>query len=323
MKHRWPRSLHCQVEAVFHCIRGIGDAKDENLQGIRSFGSWRVYKYEAHQFADWLIQQGIVSILDAELVVGAMAVYFREKLNFYAAKKRSRQTFETTLAGMGKFAYAINQYIQKHELDSTPLDIESLRKQFYNLSKKLLPASSRSFDNRAFPDPIRLIQEIKDPIYQLQAMLQYEGGFRCEGVGAPRQRRLKNPLTGKALQGIWPDPVTEMPVGRVVVAEKGGKETCHLISLQTYRRLESFIHDNGKLESDYYGYIEAINNAAKETGQFVAGRGSHGLKHNFAEERSLECVRHGLTHEQSSQQTSIEMAHFRLNETIVYTRGHK
>jgi hypothetical protein len=78
---------------------------------------------------------------------------------------------------------------------------------------------------------------------------------------------------------------------------------------------------HGRLESDYFAYLEALNSAARKTGQYAAGRGSHGLKHNFAQERYLECVAHGLTHEQALQQTSLETAHFRLRETLTYTRG--
>ena len=78
---------------------------------------------------------------------------------------------------------------------------------------------------------------------------------------------------------------------------------------------------HGKLESDYFAYVEAINRAAKETGQYAPGRGSHGLKHNFAQERYLECINHGMSHEQALQQTSLETSHFRLRETLTYTRG--
>ena len=53
----------------------------------------------------------------------------------------------------------------------------------------------------------------------------------------------------------------------------------------------------------------------------LVGRGSHGLKHNFAQERYLECVSHGLSHEQALQQTSLETSHFRMRETLTYTCG--
>lgn len=103
--------------------------------------------------------------------------------------------------------------------------------------------------------------------------------------------------------------------------EKGGKKTEHYVSVETYRRLEESIRGRGKLESDYANYLAAINRAARETGQHAPGRCSHGLKHNFAQERYLECISHGLTHEQALQQTSLETAHFRLRETLSYTRG--
>jgi hypothetical protein len=128
-------------------------------------------------------------------------------------------------------------------------------------------------------------------------------------------------LTSQALRGIGGDPVTGAAVGIVVVVEKGGKLTEHYVSVETYRRLEKHLEVHGRLESDYFAYLEALNSAARKTGQYAAGRGSHGLKHNFDQERYLECVAHGLTHEQALQQTSLETAHFRLRETLTYTRG--
>lgn len=181
--------------------------------------------------------------------------------------------------------------------------------------------SSRVFDNRAYPDPCRLIEAIHSATYQLQASLQYEGGLRAEGVGAPSNRRVKNPLTREGLHGIGFDPVTGAPTGIIAAVEKGGKETEHYVSAETYRRLDEYIQVHGRLESDYVDYLAAINRAATETGQYAPGRGSHGLKHNFAQERYLECISHGLTHEQALQQTSLETSHFRLRETLAYTRG--
>jgi hypothetical protein len=250
-----------------------------------------------------------------------MAAFLDEKLAYCVQNRQSRQTFETALAALGKLQHAINTYIELHSLDAAPLDAESLRMGFYSRSKKLLCRSSRDYDTRAYPDPVLLIETISKGTYQLQAALQYEGGLRAEGVGAPRHQRLKNPLTAKGLQGIGPDPVTGLPVGLVSSKEKGGKETVHYISVETYRLLESHVLIYGKLESDYFDYVEAINQAARKTGQYHAGRGSHGLKHNFAQRRYWECVAHGMSHEKAMQQTSLETSHFRLRETLAYTRG--
>ena len=321
MKHRWPTSLHSQTEAIFHAVRSIREAKEDSALGIRSFGSWKVYKYEAHRFVEFMIGNGRTSILDTAFVHDDMAAYLEERLTHYVEKKRSRQTMETILSALGKFEYAINHYIEIHALEIPRLNTEPLRMEFYARSRKLLRKSSKLFDNRAYPDPVRLIAAISDGTFQLQASLQYEGGLRTEGVGAPSNRRLKNPLTMNGLRGISVDPVTGSEVCIVASVEKGGKETEHLVSVPTYRRLEEYLDRHGKLESDYSEYVAAINMAARETGQYVPGRGSHGLKHNFAQERYLECITHGMSHEQALQQTSLETSHFRLRETLTYTRG--
>ena len=321
MKHRWPTSLYSQVEAIFHSVRSIGKSKLDNDKGIRSFGSWEVYKSEIHRLAKFMHKKGRISFLDTLSVLDDMAEYLEERLAHYVEKKRSRQTMETILSALGKFEYAINHYIEIHALEIPSLDTEKLRIEFYAKSRKLLRKSSKIFDNRAYPDPIRLIASITDGTFQLQASLQYEGGLRAEGVGAPSNRRLKNPLTWTGLHGIMTDPVTGLPVGIVASVEKGGKATEHYVSVETYRRLEKHIACHSKLESDYFTYVEAINLAAKTTGQYATGRGSHGLKHNFAQERYLECIAHGMSHEQALQQTSLETSHFRLRETLTYTRG--
>lgn len=321
MKHRWPTSLHSQAEAVFHSVRSIREAKAASSQGIRSFGSWKVYRQESHRFITFMVGKRRSSILNTASVHDDMMAYLEERLTHYVEKKRSRQTMETILSALGKFEYAVNYYIEVHALEIPRLNTERLRMDFYSRSRKLLRKSSKFFNNRAYPDPIRLIATIGSGTFQLQASLQFEGGLRCEGVGAPSNRRLKNPLTVEGLHGIGNDPVTGAAVGIVASVEKGGKETKHYISVATYRRLEEHIAHHGKLESDYFAYAEAINAAARGTGQYAPGRGSHGLKHNFAQERYLECIAHGMTHEQALQQTSLETSHFRLRETLTYTRG--
>lgn len=321
MKHRWPNSIHSQVEAVFHSIRSIREAKLDTPMGIRSFGAWKIYRSEAHRFAKFMRPKGHNNILDISIVLSDMSDYLEERLANYVKRNRSRQSMETTLSALGKFTYAVNHYIEMQQLTIPRLETDGLRMEFYTRSKKLLQKSNRIFDNRAYADPTRVIENIKDPTYQLQASLQYEGGLRSEGVGAPSHRRLKNPLNKECLLGITTDPVTGFAKGIVASKEKGGKVTEHYVSTETYRRLEEHIVRNGTLESDYFSYLEAINEAAKATGQYAVRRGSHGLKHNFGQERYLECINYGLTHEQALQQTSLEISHFRLRETLTYTRG--
>ena len=154
----------------------------------------------------------------------------------------------------------------------------------------------------------------------MQAALQYQGGLRAEGAGSP-SGRVANPLTPENLKGLIKDPVTGVKVGSVAVCEKGGKWTVHYVPLQTYEKLVSYLEKHGSLQSRYRDYRNAVIAAAKATGQYSSGRGTHGLKTSFAKNRYLECVRHGLTHEQAIQATALELAHNRSDITMIYTRG--
>ena len=116
MNHRWPKSLHSQVEAVFHSIRSFREAKADNSLGLRSFGSWKVYKYEVHRFVEFMLIRGLLTLLDTLSVKMFMAAYLAEKIAHYLERKRSRQTMETILSALGKFEYALNHYIGAHGL---------------------------------------------------------------------------------------------------------------------------------------------------------------------------------------------------------------
>jgi len=219
--------------------------------------------------------EGNTLVLLCELVRTDMADYLGAMLARFVERKRSRQTIDTVLSALGKFEYALNRYHEEHGIEAPPLNTEPLRLDHCARSRALLGKSSRVFTNRAYPDPVRLIEAIHDGTFQLQASLQYEGGLRTEGVGAPSNRRLRNPLIAAGLRGIGTDPVTGKPAGIVAAVEKGGgKETEHFVSAETYQRLEDYLQSHGGLESDYRAYVEAINLAARKTGQYALGRGN-------------------------------------------------
>jgi len=299
-KHRWPSSVHSQCEAIFHGIRSFHLSKADCPDGIRSAGVWKVYRYESHRFIDYFIRHGGTDLRDTATVRQLMAGYLDEVLARYREGGRSRQTLETIMAALAKLEYAMNSYNNAHHFDTEKMDTKDIRSTVATQGRKLLPRSSRTFASRAYPDPPALIAAVTDGACQLMACLQFEGGLRCEGAGSP-SGELLNPLTQDSLRGTSTDPVTGRPVGIVSVIEKGGKATTHYISLETYDRLTRHIVNHGKLEAPYDYYLHAINTAAKATGQYEPGRGTHGLKHAFALERYHECVQRGLSHEEALQ----------------------
>jgi hypothetical protein len=77
---------------------------------------------------------------------------------------------ETVLSALGKFEYALN-YLEEHGIEAPSLNTEPLRLDYYTRSRALLGKTSRTFSNRAYPDPVRLIAAIHDGTFQLQASL--------------------------------------------------------------------------------------------------------------------------------------------------------
>jgi hypothetical protein len=127
-------------------------------------------------------------------------------------------------------------------------------------------------------------------------------------------------LTAANLLGMGANPVSSASVGRITVMEKGGKHTEHFVQPSTYRELEAHIAEHGQLASPYRTFLRVVEAAARVTGQYAPGRGTHGLKHSFAQARMHEAVEAGLSHEEAKQAVANEIAHNRMDSVDVYLR---
>jgi hypothetical protein len=144
------------------------------------------------------------------------------------------------------------------------------------------------------------------------AELQYHGGLRAEGVGAPREPHSKAALSLEKFKGVVRDPFTQdRQVGVIEVTEKGGKSTRHYVPIDAYERARHYVEKSGPIREIYERYLESINDAARQTGQYIPGRGTHGLKHNFVEDfvrRGMEC---GKSREEIFAEGARQCAHER------------
>ena len=317
---RWSKSLHAQIESVFAAIKGFGEKKAMNTGSIRSLGTWRSYKGEAHRFANYLHSKGVTDLRETGAVEQAAKTYMAERLAVARQKGHSHQTQQTRASALAALEKGFNRFFSQRGLPLC-MDFAQSRKDYLELSRAYLARRQEYADGtRAYPNPERLISAIPGEAYALQATLQMQGGMRSEGVGAPAGK-MSNPMTVENLRGYVKDPVTGQQVGVVATKEKGGKWTSHFVPGETYARLEAYLAKHGSLESRYQDYRNAIIIAAKMTGQYASGRGTHGLKTSFAKNRYAQCVKNGLTHEQAMQQTARELSHNRWDITLIYTRG--
>lgn len=320
-KLRWPNSIHAQIQSVFRAITATGMDKKEAPTGyIRSIGTLRVYKAEAHSFAKFLQSKGIQNLQHTGKVELAAKEYLSSKLAQARQNAQSVRTQELRASALSALERGFNTFFSSRSIN-LKLNFSSSRKEYLELCRTFLSTKGEYRDgSRAYPRPEYLVAAIPNEKHALQASLQYQTGMRSEGAGAP-SGTLRNPLTKENLKGYSPDPVTGAQVGIVAVQEKGGKVTPHFVPIETYTRLTAYLEKHGSLESKYSEYRNSIITAAKATGQYAKGRGTHGLKTHFAQTRYMECVCHGYTHERALQTTALELAHNRMDVSMVYLKG--
>ncbi|ADU61427.1 MAG: hypothetical protein KUA35_09340 [Pseudodesulfovibrio sp.] len=257
--------------------------------------------------------------------------YVEARLRHHMAQGNALTTFRAELSALGKLEQGLNRYFELHRADRIKYDWNQQRKEISRQAGEVLSRSTSTYRDRAFKDPQAVVNAIFDPVHRLQAQIQLEAGCRSEGVGAPSKGvkgRNNNPITmanwyepggGKAL-GVVRDPISGQNVATFWTKEKGGKVAFHFCTLRTKDAILSHIEKHGKLESNYKQYLDSVNEAAKAVGQFHQGRGTHSLRHCFAQGRYDQAVRRGYSDEQAKYAVSQEMSHNRADITETYLR---
>lgn len=192
--------------------------------------------------------------------------------------------------------------------------------------------------SRAYADPLRLIESLSDPLFKLAAKIQLEGGARVAAVETIyRLKRIKpeklciNHLNDIAivehsdshvfvsqLQGIKEETYTKKSVGYLLTVEKGGKPGLIILSIKTYQELEHYLNTHECFKINYDSYITALKKAAENSQQVY--QGSHGLRWNYAQNRTAELLEHGYSLTLTNQIVSWEMKHERDSTTQHYNQ---
>jgi hypothetical protein len=178
---------------------------------------------------------------------------------------------------------------------------------------------------RAYENPELLISVIPDQRLRLVAKIELEGGARAEGIGFPANSYSKSRLQMENLLGVKTDPFLgdQFHVGQIITTEKNGLHGNHYISAGTYEELEAYIKHHGYLAGQYSEYLSAINDAARKTGQFIKGRGTHGLKHCFAQRFYAMALSVGKTRVEAEYETSARCNHSRGDVFRSYYSGRR
>ena len=271
-----------------------------HFQKVASYKTMESYRAVWNNFFNYLKEQW--NIKDFEKIEAChVTAYMDYKIEYYPSK----QYLEKISAALGKLEIALKHFAKNIHCQTREYDF-SIRQILLDESRDLNYVAS-NYHNRAYNNPIYLIQNLQNPLHKLAAMIQYEGGARIEGVAMIKRDQLLGPKI---------DEITKLQKGIIFTKEKGGKEGEVLVSLETYNALQSYLLQNPTFKINRQAYYYDIKLSALKSNEVAEG--SHGLRWNFAKRRILEYAKAEYTYPDSLQQISLEMKHNRAYITEHY-----
>lgn len=272
----------------------------EYYQMVSSYKTMESYRRVWNNFFNYLKEHWKIRNFE-KISSEHVQAYMEYKLEYYPSK----QYLEKISAAFGKLETALKNFSKNIHKIEKDYDF-SIRQTILNEARDLKLVAS-NYHNRSYNNPELLISNLKNPINQLAAKIQLEGGARIEGVAL---------IKPEQLLGTKIDKVTQVEKGIIYTKEKGGKQGEVLVSLETYAELKNYLSLNSKFKinrQDYYNDIKQAAIISKEVSE-----GSHGLRWNFAKRRMFEYGKADYTYSDSLQQVSYEMKHNRASITEHY-----
>ena len=300
-------SVYYQSSQLVKQIFEVGAKKEdkinpdhEHYQMVASYKTMESYRAIWNNFFNYLLEHW--KLKDFEKIEDYhIQAYIDYKVEYYPSK----QYLEKISAAIGKLEIALKNFAKNiHNIDRE-YDF-SIRQTILNEARDLKYVSN-NYHNRAYNNPLLLIENLKDSLHKLAAKIQFEGGSRIEGVALIKKDQM---------MGIKVDSITNKEVGIVLTKEKGGKSGEVLVSIDTYTNLESYILEYDKFKINRQKYYNDIKQAAISLNENPEA--SHGLRWNFAKRRMFEYGKAGYSYEECLQQVSYEMKHNRASITQHY-----
>ena len=300
-------SVYYQSSQLVKQIFEVGAKKEdkinpdhEHYQMVASYKTMESYRAIWNNFFNYLLEHWKLKDFE-KIEPHHIQAYMDYKVEYYPSK----QYLEKISAALGKLEIALKNFAKNiHNIDRE-YDF-SIRQTILDEARDLKYVSN-NYHNRAYNNPLFLIENLKDPLHKIAAKIQYEGGARIEGVALIKKDQM---------MGIKVDSITNKEVGIVLTKEKGGKSGEVLVSIDTYTNLNSYILEYDKFKINRQKYYNDLKQAAIASNE--TPEASHGLRWNFAKRRMFEYGKAGYSYEECLQQVSYEMKHNRASITQHY-----
>ena len=300
-------SVYYQSSQLVKQIFQVGVKKEdkvnpnhEHYQFVSSYKTMESYRAIWNNFFNYLLEHWKLKNFE-KIENHHIQSYMDYKVEYYPSK----QYLEKISAALGKLEIALIKFAKNIHDEDRDYDF-SIRQSILDEARDLKFVAN-NYHNRAYNNPLLLIENLKNPLHKIAAKIQYEGGARIEGVALIKKEQLF---------GIQIDSISKTTKKSIFTKEKGGKEGVVLISIETYSELEIYIAKNEKFIINRQKYYNDIKQAAIASNEVPEA--SHGLRWNFAKRRMFEYAKAGYSYDECLQAVSIEMKHNRASITQHY-----
>ena len=199
-------------------------------------------------------------------------------------------TFQKNCSAIEKFCECINAHSDNRQ------DFHAIIDDFRQSAKEALPASD--YTTRAYENPAEIIANLPTENMQITAELQYTCGLRVSDACYINQK-------------MWGGE-------NLTVHSKNGQYITVHPSQALAERITAVLSADGRFAVNRNAYDYRLEQACKACG--VEYNGTHGFRHNFAQERMVYWTDKGLSYHQALQHVSEEMGHHRPDITEWYLR---
>jgi len=268
---------------------GVTSSHDVSQQmGIHSFATYDTYKSVATVFTKYCFTEYGIKQLN-QIKPDMVKSFLSEAVN----RDYSRNTCDKYTAGIEKFASAIDKLcpVSTPRAESWYNAVQDCREMIKN------EAPERDFATRAYSNPEAIINAIPEPNLRICAEMQLNHGLRLADATkisdiSGNTLTVHNSKNGQDMQ----IKLTDNEVQRI--KEVSGGSMCIEVKQSTYRN--------------------ALHTACDAVGE--SWNGTHGLRHNFAQERMGELLGQGESYKSALSTVSEEMGHHRPSITEIYLR---
>lgn len=204
-------------------------------------------------------------------------------------------TYEKNCSGIEKLCECINAHNVSN--GGASQDFHGAISEVRDFARENLPASD--FSTRAYDNPAAIIEHLPQGNMQIAAELQYTCGLRVSDACVVKPEQ-------------WDG--THLTVEN----SKNGQTITVTPSPELAAKITAALDKDGLISVNRNQYDYRLERACDATGQEF--HGTHGLRHNFAQERMQEYTSQGMSFNEALQHVSEDMGHHRPDITKHYLR---